>query len=284
VQNPDVPIRALESELVAPDTYVTRQLVGKETDPFRVFFNSMVITGSEPILIDAGSAIVSEMWLEQTFSVVDPADVRWIFISHDDHDHTGNLPALLDLAPQATLVTTHFMVERLLSEMVLPLDRMRWVNDGDRFTAGDRELVAVTPPIFDSPTTRGLYDTKTGVYWGVDSFAAPVTDDVRDISELDPGFWRERFLSFNRMVSPWHTLVDPVRWEKHLDRIRQLAPTVVASGHGPAVRGSQIDSALTLLSELPHLPAADLLGQADLDAILAEVAAAAHAEGAVVAA
>ena len=33
-----------------------------------------------------------------------PADVRWVFISHDDHDHIGNLLELLDLCPQATLV------------------------------------------------------------------------------------------------------------------------------------------------------------------------------------
>jgi hypothetical protein len=30
----------------------------------------------------------------------------------------------------------------------------------------------VLPPIFDGPTTRGLFDERTGVLWGVDSFAA----------------------------------------------------------------------------------------------------------------
>ena len=25
------------------------------------------------------------------FSIVEPDDVRWVFLSHDDHDHTGNL-------------------------------------------------------------------------------------------------------------------------------------------------------------------------------------------------
>jgi hypothetical protein len=30
---------------------------------------------------------------------------------------------------------------------------MRWVNDGERFTAGSREFIAVMPPTFDSPTT-----------------------------------------------------------------------------------------------------------------------------------
>ena len=41
------------------------------------------------------------------------------------------------------------------------------------------------PPIFDSPTTRGLFDPTTGVYWASDSFATPMLAPVRDVDELD---------------------------------------------------------------------------------------------------
>jgi hypothetical protein len=47
------------------------------------------------------------------------------------------------------------------------VDRVRWVRDGESFQAGDRTLVAVCPPFFDNPTTRGLLDTTTRVYWSV---------------------------------------------------------------------------------------------------------------------
>ncbi|MEJ7582580.1 MAG: hypothetical protein WKF43_00560 [Acidimicrobiales bacterium] len=46
---------------------------------------------------------------------------------------------------------------------------------------------------------------------------------------------------------------------------------MVTSAHGPALFGSQIDSAFNLLAELPHLPAATLPGQTDLDAIAASM-------------
>ncbi len=49
----------------------------------------------------------------------------------------------------------------------MPFDRVRWVRDGESFQAGDRTLVAVCPPFFDNPTTRGLLDTTTRVYWSV---------------------------------------------------------------------------------------------------------------------
>lgn len=126
----------------------------------------------------------------------------------------------------------------------------------------------MVPPTFDSPTTRGLYDTRTGVYWGVDSFGVPVTHEVVNIAELDPGFWREGFLQMQRVFSPWHQWLDPARYGRHLDRVRQLGASTVATAHGPALYGSQIKSAFELLAEIPHLPGAPLPGQADLEAIV----------------
>ncbi len=273
--NQELPIRFCEPEQVAPDTWVVRQLAGEGMGPVATYVNSSVILGAEPVIVDCGPAITRDQWMETTFSLVDPADVRWIFLSHDDVDHTGNLMQVLDACPNATLVTTAFMIERMSADygMALPLPRMRWVNDGDRIDAGDRQLVAVTPPIYDSPTTRGLFDTKTGVYWASDAMGSPVPHEVDDIAQLDPGFWREAFLGQQLMVSPWLNWTSPERYDGVVDRVRSLGATVVTSAHGPALRGSQIDSACRLLRELPYLPPAKLPGQVDLDAIVAMLAA-----------
>lgn len=281
--NQELPIRFCEPEQVTPDTWVVRQLAGEGMGPVASYVNSSVILGAEPVIIDCGPAITRDEWLETTFSIVDPADVRWIYLSHDDVDHTGNLQQVLDSCPQATLVMTAFMMERMSADfgMSLPLHRMRWVNDGDRIDAGDRELVAVTPPVYDSPTTRGLFDTTSRVFWASDALGNPVPHEVDDISELEPGFWREAFLAQQLMVSPWLNWTSPEKYDGAVERVRSLGASVVTSGHGPALRGSQIDSACRLLRELPYLPPVQLPGQIDLDtivAMLAQGAAAAEAE------
>jgi flavorubredoxin len=266
-----MPSRFLETEKIAPDTYVLRQLFGKGFGPVEIHVNSMVITGAEPVIVDTGPALTRPDWLEHAFEIVDPADVRWIYLSHDDGDHTGNLLQVLEAAPQATLVGNWFGFERMSLDHEIPLARMRWVNDGETFSAGDRELVAVQPPIFDSPTTRGLFDPSTGVYWAGDAFGSPVTHAVTDVTELDPGFYRDGFLGMQRMISPWLKWVDPARYEVALARIGKLGATTLASAHGVTLRGRQIESALQLMAELPHLAPFDWPGQADLDAILAEL-------------
>ena len=123
----------------------------------------------------AEAGIHRELWLEKVFSLVEPEDVRWIFLSHDDGDHTGGLLDALDRCPNATLVGNFFLVERLALEMDLPLHRIRALDHGESFEAGDRTLRLFRPPIFDGPTTRGLYDACTATMWIVDSFASMVT-------------------------------------------------------------------------------------------------------------
>jgi flavorubredoxin len=264
----EAPYRQLETERVTADTHVIRQLWGEGVAPVAVMMNSMVITGAEPIVVDCGPKISGKDWMNAVFSVVEPQDVRWIFMSHEDHDHSGNLVEMLERCPNATLVTTWFMAERFTDQM-LPFDRMRWVNNGERFSAGDRELVAITPPVFDNPTTRGLFDTKTGVYWAVDSFGCPLTHEIRNINELDDTFWREGFLQFQRMVSPWHQWLDPAKYAAHIDTVRKLGALKVTNGHGPTLVGSQIQEACDLMGQIASMEAAPLPMQSDLDAMLA---------------
>ena len=62
------------------------------------------------------------------FSLVEPEDVRWVFLSHDDGDHMGNLHELLELRPNATSVTNFFVHKRQTLERPLPVTRMRWLG------------------------------------------------------------------------------------------------------------------------------------------------------------
>jgi len=266
-----IPSRFLDTQQVAPETFLIRQLVGEGFNPVAVHMNTMVIRGAEPVIVDTGAAQTRADWLDRVFELVDPGDVRWVYLSHDDVDHTGNVLQVLEAAPKATLVTNWFTVERMAADYMLPIDRMRWVNGGESFEAGDRTLTAVVPPVFDSPTTRGLYDSRTGVYWAADALGAPVLHEVADVSELDPGFYREAFGMQQRMVSPWLEWADPVRYAAVVDRVRALNPSVIASCHGLALRGADVTEALDWATELPSLPAIEWPKQADLDTILAQL-------------
>jgi len=255
---------------IAPETWLIRQLQGEGTPaPVNVYINSLVIRGAEPVIVDTGTPANRGQWLKDVFALVEPADVRWIFISHDDHDHTGNLAEVLGACPNATLVFNWFMTERLTCAFDLPLHRMRWVDDGDSLDVGDRTLGVIRPPVYDSPSTRGLYDPVTGVYWASDCFATPVPAPVEDVGDLDADFWTEGFHQFQRLLSPWHSLVDAGRFNAVVDRVEGLGMTTLAGAHSPVVPPPFVAEAFRMLREIPGMPPAEFPRQADLDAMLA---------------
>jgi flavorubredoxin len=253
---------------IADGTYLIRPLGQAPGAPVAMHVSSMVILGAEPMLVDCGPALLREQWSEQVFGLVDPADVRWIFLSHDDSDHTGNLELCLEMCPDATLVTSWYATERMAGEMALPLTRQRWVGDGGSFSTADRRFVAVRPPTWDSPTTRGLFDTKTGVYWSSDAFGTPVLGLVDHVADIPPELLVESCTAFSSMLSPWHEIVDPVRFDAWVDRVVNLDATVIVGAHGPQLTGSHIDLAIDRMRKLPATPVAPQPDQGTLEEIL----------------
>jgi len=115
--------------LDAPETWLIPNLAAAGPGRF-LPVNSMLVRGSEPIIVDTGAPVHRLRWLEQVFSLVDPEDVRWIFLSHDDGDHIGGLADALATCPSATVVTNFFATERLSLERSLPIRRLRWLEPG----------------------------------------------------------------------------------------------------------------------------------------------------------
>ena len=255
---------------IAADTWIIHQVQPALGQPLFVYFNSMVILGAEPVIIDTGTPANRERWLEDAFSLVDPKDVRWVFLSHDDVDHSGNLDEVMTACPNATLVCNWAMVERNTNWFDFPLGRCRWVMDGELLDIGDRELLAVRPPVFDSPTTRGLFDPATGVYWAVDTFATPLPDPHLGVGDLDPDFWREALALFAfGAVSPWLSMVDQDKYGRSVDRVQSLDITTVACCHSPVIEGSLIERAFAHVRQFPALDPPPLPDQSVLDQVIA---------------
>ncbi len=259
---------------IAPETFVIQATQGEGTAPQAVHMNSMLIRGSEPVVVDTGCPAHREQYLEDLFSLVDPQDVRWVFISHDDVDHYGNLHEVMDACPNATLVATWFLCERLAGDRLdVAPTRWRWVGDGESFEAGDRTLTALRPPLYDSPTTRGLYDHSSGVYWASDCFATPVERGTAFVADLDPQAWAAGFAAFQAWNSPWVSLVEPDAFAAECRRVEQLRPSAIATAHGPTIEASHVQRAFEMLRAMPGVVAPAQPDQSVLDAITSAMAA-----------
>jgi flavorubredoxin len=257
---------------IAEDTFLITW--GLDAPPVGHFpMHSMLIRGREPVLVDTGAPACRQQWMATVANLVDLADIRWIFLSHDDRDHAGNLLPVLDACPNATLLTTWFTIGRMAEEWDTPLPRCRFVNDGDQIDAGDRILVAARPPVFDNPTTRGLLDSSTGIFWSVDTFATNTPDRMLEADELADDEFRDGQFLGARLVAPWHRYLDQNKWVSCVDAVHRLGATTIAGCHAPVLRGQRVEQAFDLLRQLPSLDPWREFDQSDLDGWLAHTGA-----------
>jgi flavorubredoxin len=223
--------------------------------------NAFLIKAAEPILIDPGMAIDRGHVEEAVFSQVDPADLRWVVLTHDDRDHAGNLREILMAAPRATVITHGLAVARLGEEWDVPPGRVIAVNPGRTLDLGGRRLTLLRPPSYDSPSTVAVYDHTTEALFPSDSFGTIVPELVEDARDLDPRDYLDGMALFTRANAPWTALADEQKFARVLDEVRTLRPQRILSAHGPNAVGLTeplLEVMRTVPAMTPWLPDEDV--------------------------
>jgi flavorubredoxin len=231
--------------------------------------NAFVIHAAEPVLVDTGTVVASDDFMTALRSVVDPADLRWIWLTHTDFDHIGSLHRLLDENPRLRVITSFLGVGIMGLAAPLPMDRVYLVNPGQRVGVGDRTLTAVRPPAFDNPITVGLLDDRSGILFSSDCFGALLDEVPERAEDLSDEALHQGQVFWATVDSSWLHSVDRVVFASELDRIRSLKPSMVLSSHLPAARGESMERLLGALAAVPDAPPFVGPDQAALEQMLA---------------
>lgn len=199
--------------------------------------NAFLLRSKEPVLVDAGVVALRESFFEALCRLVDPADLRWIWLTHTDADHTGCLDQVLAAAPDARLVTTFLGMGKLGLRAPVGPERVRLLNPGQTLEVGDRRLRCLRPPTYDAPETTAAFDERTRAYFSADSFGAVLAAEADTAADVAPGTLREGLVAWAGMDAPWLSQAAPEAFERTLRGVLDLRPETVLSGHlPPAVR------------------------------------------------
>lgn len=192
-------------------------------------------------MVDTGLSLPGRGFMEALGSVVDPADVRWIWLTHPDRDHTGALFDLLEAAPRARLVTTFLDAGIMSTERPVPLDRVYLLNPGQSLDVGDRTLTALRPPLYDSPVTVGFYDERSQTCFSSDCFSAPMPSaelaESDDVGGVPADQLRAGQLLWATVDSPWVHTTEAAGYLRTVEPIRAMDPAVILSTHLPPAAG-----------------------------------------------
>jgi glyoxylase-like metal-dependent hydrolase (beta-lactamase superfamily II) len=213
--------------------------------------NAFLLMAEEPVLIDTGIGVDGGDFMAAVASVVDLRSLKWVWLTHDDADHTGSIQRIMEAAPNATLVTHAFSALRMGTWWPVPMERVHAIRFGDEIHVGDRTLTAVAPPLFDSPLSTGVLDRSTGALFSVDAFGAILPEATEDAADISPDVLAGGMLGWATQDSPWVHIVDGDDFNHVLDQVRQIQPSRIYSSHLPAASGTQLEDFIKVLETVP---------------------------------
>lgn len=243
----DAPMLA-DSDTVAPDTESIPSWL-----PIPGFgllpVNAYLLRAAEPVLVDTGIGALRGPFLERLGTLINLNDIRWIWLTHTDPDHIGNLAELLEAAPEARVITTYLGMGKMRLNGIRQ-DRVYLLNPGQFLDLKDRQLAAVRPPCFDAPETTGFVDTKYGTFFSADCFGALLAEPASDVREVAPEKLKEGVVTWATVDAPWLRLLDERKFAGTLNEVRRLGTEWVLSAHLPPAAG-MLDALVDHLASAP---------------------------------
>lgn len=214
--------------------------------------NSFLIHGNEPVLVDTNLKMLEYQFIASLEKIINPTEIKWVWLTHTDPDHLGNLQRVLNLLVNARLVTTYIGMGKLALHQ-LPIDKVYLLNPGQVLSAGDRQLMCIVPPTYDAPETTGILDIKSSTCFTADCFGAVLKEPAERASAISSSILREGLKTWATIDAPWLIDIDRDKFGKKISAFRNFNVQNILSSHLPAAH-NMTDTLLEYLSEACKAP------------------------------
>ena len=192
-------------------------------------FNSYLIADDEPLLFHTGFRNLFPVTLEAIGKVMPAEKLRWIGGSHFESDEFGALNNFLAAAPGATPFGAQIGVLTSLNDFASR--PARGLSDGEEFSLGSRRMRWLYTPHVPHGWDCGiLFDLSTGTLLCGDLFTQPGAN-------LPPVTESEVLTASEGMRGMMDYYAHSTDTTAILERLANLAPSMLACQHGSAYRG-----------------------------------------------
>jgi flavorubredoxin len=158
-------------------------------------YNSYLVVDKKIALVDTVWGRFTNEFIENVREVVDPSKIDYIIAQHAESDHSGSLPAMMELCPNATLVVSPRGQASLTGHYHKPW-KFHVVKTGDKISLGGCELVFVEAPMLHWPDSMFTYVSGKSVLMPNDAFGQHYATCLRFNDQVDQNELYEEALKY----------------------------------------------------------------------------------------
>lgn len=187
-------------------------------------YNAYVVKGSEKTaLLDT---VDPAKWETLQAQLAEAPAIDYVIHHHGEQDHSGSLPFVLDLYPEAVIVTNEKCKKELIDHLHVPDDRFQTIKDGEQLSLGDKTLHFIFTPWVHWPETFSTFLVEDGILFSCDFFGSHLaTTDIYATESVVGGpakrYYAEIMMPFAAQVA------------KDLDKVAEHPVEIIAPSHGP---------------------------------------------------
>ena len=190
-------------------------------------YNSYLVKGSEKtVLLDSVDPLKTEVLIDNLVRLgVDKLD--YIVAHHVEQDHSGAIPDILLLYPDAKVLANPKCRDMLVSHLHIEADQVITVEDGETVSLGDKTLQFIYTPWVHWPETMSTYLQEDRILFSCDFFGSHLATsslfvpDEAEVYQCAKRYYAEIMMPFRRPIA------------NNLKKLEDLDIDMIAPSHGP---------------------------------------------------
>jgi anaerobic nitric oxide reductase flavorubredoxin len=205
-------------------------------------YNAYVVKDQKIAVVDTVWGPFVDQYIENLREVIDPAKIDYVIANHAETDHSGGLPALMRLCPNATVVVSPRGRESIAGHYHPGASSREWnfkvVKTGESISLGETQLVFVEAPMLHWPDSMFTYVAGRNLLLSNDAFGQHYATSFRFNDQVDATeLYEEAVKYYANILTPFSELV-----LKKIDEVLALKLPVdmICPSHGVIWRSNPL--------------------------------------------
>lgn len=190
-------------------------------------YNAYLIKGSEKTALLDTVDPTKEDELVSNLKKLGIEKIDYVVAHHAEQDHSGAIPRILKIYPNAKVVTNPKCKAMLMDLLLIPDDKFITVNDKETLSLGDKTLEFVYTPWVHWPETMSTFLREEKTLFSCDFFGSHLAaselfgTDKAKVYKAAKRYYAEIMMPFRAAI------------KKNLEKIKGLDIKMIAPSHGP---------------------------------------------------
>ena len=189
-------------------------------------YNAYLVKGREKTaLIDTVDPTMTEV-LTKNLNQLKIKDINYVIANHAEQDHSGSLPKILDMYPNAKVVCTTKCKGLLMDLLLIPENKFKTVEDRETLSLGDKTLEFIHAPWVHWPETMLTYLREEKILFTCDFLGSHLATSDLFVTD-EPTVYEAAKRYYAEIMMPFRATI-----KKNLEKIKDLEIDIIAPSHG----------------------------------------------------